>query len=146
MLRFIISLALIVLAGLLQSATWFVLMGVKPDLVMVMVLVMLVSDGDWIDRLAFILVGELMLQFGPTPDIYSIIFIVLMVMSAMVFDYISLQQYVILGVVTFLATVLMDIYGHIQWGFILTEVAYNLVLVMLVYAVLNAPYGKKIHQ
>ena len=57
MLRFTINLLLIIFAGLLQSATWFVFVGVKPDLVMVLVLAILISDHDWIDRVAFLLIG-----------------------------------------------------------------------------------------
>ncbi|MCL4405170.1 MAG: hypothetical protein M1361_00120 [Patescibacteria group bacterium] len=135
---------LIIVAGLLQSATWFTLAGVKSDLVMVLVLVMLMIDHDWLDRLALILLGELMLQFGPRPDIYSIIFLGLMVISALVIDLVSLQPYLTLGSVVVAATILMNVYGHIPWSIILTESAYNLVLAILFYTVLKRPYGQKI--
>lgn len=146
MLRFTINFVLIVLAGLLQSATWFSFLGIKPDLVMVLILAILITDHDWIDRFAFIIVGELMLQFAPSPDIYSLIFLVVMLISAVIFDRINLQRYMTLGAVTFLATIAMDVYSRMQWTAILTEAAYNLVLVILIYAILSATYGKKVHQ
>ncbi len=146
MLRFTINLLLIIFAGLLQSATWFVFMGVKPDLVMVLVLAMVISDRDWVDRLAFILIGEFMLQFGPNPDIYSLIFLGLMVVSAVVFDYVNFQQYLVLGAVTLVTTVLMNVYGHVQLSVVLTEIAYNLVLVVPIYTILSSSYGKKVYK
>jgi hypothetical protein len=121
-------------------------MGVKPDLVMVLVLAMVISDRDWVDRLAFILIGEFMLQFGPNPDIYSLIFLGLMVVSAVVFDYVNFQQYLVLGAVTLVTTVLMNVYGHVQLSVVLTEIAYNLVLVVPIYTILSSSYGKKVYK
>lgn len=146
MLQFIIKILVIIFAGLLQSATWFAVIGVKPNLVMALVLAMMMFDRNWIDRLAFIAVGELMLQFGPSPDVYSFIFLGLMLLSAAIFDYLNLQQYLTLGVAMVVATAVVDIYGHVGWGIALTETAYNLVLVILAYLVLDISHGKKIFQ
>ncbi len=144
MLRFVINLALIIAAGLLQLSTWFVFAGVKPNLVMALTLVIIIIDHNWFERLAFILVAELMLQFAPVPDIYNLIFLGLMMVSALVFDYLRLQHYLILGVTITLATIFIDVYGRVQWGMVLTEVAYNLVLVILIYTVINTFYGQKV--
>lgn len=143
MLRFVVNLSLIVVGGLFQSAIWFVFAGVKPDIVMTVVIVALIVDHDWMDRLAFILLGELMLQFGPGPDIYDIIFLGLMVISAVVIDHVSLQQYLTLGSVTVAATILMNIYGRVQFTIILTELAYNLVLAILLYTVFKVTLWQK---
>ncbi len=145
MSRFITSLIVVVLAGVLQSSSWFQVAGVKPDLVLVLVPIFFMILGtDWIERLALVLSAELSLQFAPVPGIHDFAFIAVLVASGILMDYVRLQPRAILSIIIILATAILGAFGGTQWLVTLEETIFNLILVLTIYTLIEFLYGKKL--
>jgi len=145
MLRFITSLVSVVIAGFIQSAPWFAIAGVKPDLVLVLTLIFFVVLGhDWIERLALALTAELSLQFAPPPDAYGFTFLGAAIVCGLAMDYLRLQPRLTLAVTTVFATVALNVVGSLQWVVMIEETIYNLALAMAIYTFIEFAYGKKL--
>jgi len=145
MLRFLISLIVIALSGFIQSASWFSIAGVKPNLVLVLTLVFFaLLERGWVERLAIALTAELSIQFAPLPDIYGIVFLFVVIVCGIAMDYLRLQPILVLTGLVIVSTVTLNVIGSVQFVIALEEVIYNLVLVWIIYLAIEFLYGKKI--
>jgi hypothetical protein len=134
MLRFIISLIAVALAGIIQTTPWFQIAGVKPDLVLVLALIFIsVLNRDWIERFAIILTAELFLGLTPSPDLYGSIFMGLLIIAALVLDYLRLQPKIGLTITVAVATIILNLSGSWSLQTIILETLYNLVAFIIIY-------------
>jgi len=134
MSRFITSLALVVLAASVQLTGYSYIGGLKPNLTLILLLVLFLSYKDWLRRAIIIFIAALVLRFGPGLEIENIMFIASAILGAFLIDKIPSWKFVNLIVATVIGTLLINII-HFDFLIVLTETGYNLVIAALFFAI-----------
>ena len=87
MLVFLTSLLVGPLLSLAQNSTAVSIYGVKPNLIMALLIAYALVEKDWWRRIAILLFSNIALMFGPTFNLQSVYWIAIMFLIVALLDY-----------------------------------------------------------
>lgn len=127
MFRFIANLALIVLAALLQLTNYAFIFGIKPNFVLILILILSIHYKDWLKRAILILVAAIILKFGQGIEIQSALFILSALFGMLIVDKFPSFKFVNLLLALVIATFTINII-HFELWTIFKEALYNILI------------------
>ncbi|MBI2010788.1 MAG: hypothetical protein HYS89_00930 [Candidatus Colwellbacteria bacterium] len=109
MLIYIVNLIFVALAGLIQNTNLLVFEGVKPNLVLVLLLTLGFFYRNWFRRIIFILVGAFFLKFSPVIEVEDLFFITAVSAGLFFLDYLPWRKTISFTTVLVLATLILNL-------------------------------------
>jgi len=141
MLIFIVDLLLVGLAALYQN-TPLSFWGVKPNLTLVLLLILGLVHQSWVQRITLIAIGTLLLKFSPLINIDDLFFIASVALGFAVIDYLPWRKIISLGLVLPLATFILNLQAFDLSRFMI-ELILNLGFGFIVALALKLTYAKE---
>lgn len=141
MFRFITSLALVILTASVQLTSYSYVGGLKPNFTFVLLLVLFLFYKDLLRRAIVIFIAALILRFGAGLEIENMMFIIASILGALLIDKIPSWKLVNVLIAAVLGTFLINII-HFDFGTVLTETGYNLVIAALFFSIYKLWQGK----
>ncbi len=134
-LRFVLSVVLVALAGLFQTANIDIL-GIKPDIILPAVLLAALANKDWWKRIILVLTAALVIQYYPGLDSGTILFIIAALAGIIAIDFIPTEHFINFLVAVVLGTLIINLANFILAAFFL-ELIYNLLFALVIFTVIN---------
>ncbi len=145
MFRFIVSIIVIVLGALTQFTSVASIYGVKPNIVLILLLIFSSTYTNWLERSILIFISALMLKFGSGLETQNILFIVSSCVGVMITDKFPFPKLINLTLALLTATFIINILDFEFWRVIL-EFSYNILIILLsfgIYKFLNKLWLKR---
>lgn len=131
-----VNTTLIILSSLLQLTDILSIAGIKPNLVLVFLIISAMTWDDWLKRLVLTLVGAVLMKFSPGTDIYNTLFIIASLIGMGIYDKLPWAKMINGAVVLFIATLITHILT-LEIGVMFGEIIYNIIVFLGLYAILQ---------
>lgn len=141
MFRFIISIVFVGFAALTQLTSYAFIGSVKPNLTLVVLLVLSLIYNDWFRRAVLIFLAALFLKFGPGVEAQNVMFIIGALFGIFVIDKIPSVKFVNLLLAVIVGTLTINIINFEIWT-ALMETLYNLVIAFSLFIIYRLWLGK----
>src|SRR3989344_4368363 len=137
MLVFIGSFILTVIAASVQTTNW-ILVGniIKPNLILVVLLILAFINPSWIRRAILVLAAALILKFTPGLALLDLTFIAAIVVSILPVDFLPWQQSINLFPALTIGTIIMNL-NHLTFLPLVYELILNLLLAFILFVLLK---------
>lgn len=135
MFRFVFSLALVWFFGLIQLSNQILILGIKPNLVLVLVIIAGSLSRNWFEKIILILVGAIAIKFHPEFSLDDILFIISAFAGITLVKYLRFQTPISLIIAVAVATILINIYSLNSSTII--EILMNEIVAAIIYTVLK---------
>ena len=137
MLVFIGSFILTVIAASVQTTNW-ILVGniIKPNLILVVLLILAFINPSWIRRAILVLTAALILKFTPGLALLDLTFIAAIVVSILLVDFLPWQQSINLFPALTIGTIIMNL-NHLTFLPLVYELILNLLLAFILFILLK---------
>ena len=129
MLEFFTSAVAVVLGALIQNSS-FAILGVKPNLVLVVILAFGLLEKDWLKRSVLVLLSIATLIIEPGMGLETIFTVSIFFFTLTLIDFLPWREIANSASALAIGTLLIDINGF-QLGVFFMEVVYNLSLLGL---------------
>ncbi|MDP2696015.1 MAG: hypothetical protein Q8O87_02045 [bacterium] len=131
--RYLAVVLLIVLAALTQSTNILVIWGIKPNLLLVVLMTLIALDRRLVEYLTWLLLGVIMLRFEPALSWFQAAMIIAALTVFVLHKFLPWSRHINLASLVIIGTVLFYlligpnfIYRH--WSLVLGEIIYNLII------------------
>ena|SRR3990167_9404604 len=141
MFRFIPSIFLLVFASLTQLTSYAFVGSLKPNLTLVVLLVISIIYKDWLRRATLIFLAALLLKFGQGLEVQNVMFILSALLGIFLIDRIPSIKFVNLVLAVIVSTLTINITNFEAWT-VFTEMLYNLIVALLLFTIYRLWLGK----
>ena len=141
MLRYIASITTLAIAAFLQTTNLLFINQIKPNLVFALLVAFAHFKKDWAERVFLILVPALILKFSPSILWTDVIFIVSAFLVMALMDYLPWRRIINSIFAVAVGTIIIGI-SALDLSSLLTELVYNIILVIILFSIINWVYGK----
>ncbi|MDP3901856.1 MAG: hypothetical protein Q8Q37_02695, partial [bacterium] len=131
--RYLAVALLIVLAVLTQSTNILVIWGIKPNLLLVVLMTLIALDRRLAEYLTWLLLGVIMLRFEPALSWFQAAIIIIALTAFVLHKFLPWSRHINIASLVIIGTVLFYlligpnfIYRH--WSLVLGEIIYNLII------------------
>ncbi len=144
MFRFASSIITVILVSLLQTSNIFIL-GVKPNLPLVCLIILSLINKSWVERLILIFLSIVLLNFYPpsisnlTLDFPMIFFTVITILAILAMDFMPWAHLLNLIIVVAFASILLNIYNF-DLRVVILESSYNMILALIIFTLIPSTY------
>lgn len=134
MLVFIGSFILTIITAFIQTTNWIVLGDIiKPNLILVMLIVLGIINPSWIRRAILILTAALILKFTPGAALFDLIFVGASFISVVMMDVLPWQRLISLLAAVAAGTIIINL-DHLILLPLVYELMLNLLLAFILFA------------
>lgn len=134
MLVFIGSFILTIITAFIQTTNWIVLGDIiKPNLILVMLIVLGIINPSWIRRAILILTAALILKFTPSAALFDLIFVGASFISVVMMDVLPWQRLISLLAAVAAGTIIINL-DHLILLPLVYELMLNLLLAFILFA------------
>ena len=143
MLVFFTSLGAVFLGALIQNSS-FAILGVKPNLVLVVILAFGLLEKDWLKRSILVLLGMATLIIEPSLGLKTMLTMAIFFLALALIDFLPWKEIANSASALSIGTLLINISGF-QLGVFFMEAAYNLSLLglfVLLFTLSGVKYSK----
>lgn len=134
MLVFIGSFILTIITAFIQTTNWIVLGDIiKPNLILVMLIVLGIINPSWIRRAILILTAALILKFTPSAALFDLIFVGASFLSIVMMDVLPWQRLISLLAAVAAGTIIINL-DHLILLPLVYELMLNLLLAFILFA------------
>lgn len=130
MFRFTVSAIAIVLGALIQFTSYASIYGVKPNFVLVILLVLGSVYANWLERFVLIFISALMLKFGLGFETQNILFIAGSFLGVILIDKLPFPKLTNLTLALLTASLLINILDF-ESSRVILEAVYNISIMLL---------------
>jgi len=141
MLRYTVSVGIVAAAAFLQTTNLLFIGQVKPNLIFALLAVFAHFEKDWIRRTVLILVPAIVLKFSPLISWLDLIFITSAFLIMALVDYLPWRRAINSIFTVIISTVIIGV-QNLDIRALLTELGYNVTLVIILFVIINWIYGK----
>ncbi|KKU11917.1 MAG: hypothetical protein UX16_C0001G0013 [Parcubacteria group bacterium GW2011_GWB1_45_7] len=143
MLQFIVSVILVTVASFLQTTAAIIIKGgIKPNLIIVLLVVLACVNKGWTTRVGLILLSAFILKFSPWISWADVIFISTALLAMALVDYLPWRRGINSIIAVAAGTVILNP-SFSDISSIVLEVIINTSLILIFLLVLEILYGKK---
>ncbi len=140
MLIFIVSFLVTAAAAIIQSTNWLLLTALlKPNLILVILLILATINQNWIARLLLVLTAALILKFSPGLAYLDFIFMGSVLSAIALMDLLPWRQTITLLLATGFGTIIINL-SHLTFLPLIYELALNEFLAFALFTLLKLIY------
>ena len=144
MLVFTASLILTAVVAFIQTTNWILLGNIiKPNLILVTLVILALINHSWIRRTALITTAALILKFTPGLALLDFIFVGAALLAILLADFLPWRQPVSLLVAIPIGTVILSV-DHLSFLPLIYELILNLLLGFILFNLLKLVYVSEI--
>lgn len=137
MLAFTVSFILTIITASVQVTNWILLDAIiKPNLILVVLIILAVVNQKWIRRAILILTAALILKLTPGFSFSDLVFIGTAVASMALMDFLPWKRPINLLLAVTIGTIITDL-GHLTFLPLIYELVLNLLLAFTLFALLK---------
>lgn len=137
MLIFIVSFTLTIITAFIQTANWtFFSATLKPDLILVVLIILALVNPNWIKRAILILTAALILKVSPGITFPDLIFVTAAVASIILMDFLPWRQPANLIPAVSLGTLIIN-FDRLTLSPLIYELIFNLSLALVLFVLLK---------
>lgn len=134
MFRFIASVLIVIVVSLFQLSNYSFIGGIKPDIVLALLVVLSLVYTNWAERMLLILISGIVLKFGGGFDPQNAVFIIFSILSMGAVDKFPFPK-LINAILALLVSTLAINLVHLNFIIFIAEAFYNLVLFLLFFGI-----------
>lgn len=134
MFRFIASVLIVIIVSLFQLSSYSFIGGIKPDIILALLIVLSLVYTNWAERILLILISSIILKFGGGFDSQNAIFIIFSILSMGAVDKFPFSKLVNAMAALLISTLAINLV-HLNFTIFIAEAFYNLVLFLLFFGI-----------
>ncbi len=134
MFRFIASVFIVTVASLFQLSNYGFIGNIKPDITLVLLIVLSLVYTNWTERTLLIFISSIILKFGGGLDLQNAVFVISSILSMVAVDKFPFHKLVNAILALLVSTLTINLV-HFNFNVFIAEIFYNLTLFFLFFEI-----------
>jgi len=143
MLLFSASTIALIVAAFLQTTEILSFNLVKPNLVLILLVVLSSVYKEWPHRFILLVIGSIILRFSQTFELSDLIPLSAMLLAIVLLDYLPWHRIINVQISVLIGTIILNLVRFVPLTLVL-EVSINAILTLIIFALAQIIYAQKI--